>query len=224
MASDRNLPGASPAAPTGFGVRSAQPADAEEATAVLRASILHAVSLRGLGCLHAGPELRIVISHPPRALGAALGSLAAAAVHELEKRLTKRLCPRWVRSLGFDTSVVRARDCASPEELVHAIFQSSTAPPVFPITPRNGRPALDGGLVENVPLSAVAECRRPLVLLSRHHCDLPLNGREVYACPSRPVPVSAWDFSSPAGVVETYELGRDDGAAFLRARLAATPA
>ena len=39
MASDRNLPGASPAAPTGFGVRSAQPADAEEATAVLRASI-----------------------------------------------------------------------------------------------------------------------------------------------------------------------------------------
>ena len=39
MASDRNLPGASPAAPTGFGVRPAQPADAEEATAVLRASI-----------------------------------------------------------------------------------------------------------------------------------------------------------------------------------------
>ena len=191
---------------------------------ISRDSFLHSVSLRGLGCLHAGPELRIVISHPPRALGAALGSLAAAAVHELEKCLTKRLCPRWVRSLGFDTSVVRARDCASPEELVHAIFQSSATPPVFPVTRRNGRPALDGGLVENVPLSAVAECRRPLVLLSRHHRDLPRGGREVYACPSRPVPVSAWDFSSPARVVETYELGLDDGAGFLRARLAAAPA
>ena len=77
--------------------------------------------------------------------------------------------------------------------------------------------------VENVLLSAIAECRRPLVLLSRHRRDLPRGGREIYACPSRPVPASAWDFSSPAKVIETCELGLDDGAAFLRARLATAP-
>ena len=191
---------------------------------ISRDSFLHSVTLCGLRRLRAGPDLRIVISHPPRVLGAGLGSLAAAAVHELEKCLTKRMCPRWVRRLGFDTSVVRARDCVSPEELVHAIFQSSAAPPFFPVTLRNGRPALDGGLVENVPLSAVTECRRPLVLLSRHHRDLPHAGREVYACPSRPVAMSPWDFSSPEKVVETYELGLDDGAGFVRARLATASA
>ena len=79
---------------------------------------------------------------------------------------------------------------------------------------RNGHAALDGALVDNVPLSAVAECRRPLVLLSQHERALPAGGREVYACPSELVPVSAWDFSSPEKVVKTFELGLRDGARF----------
>ena len=182
---------------------------------ISRDSFLHAVSLRGLGRLCTGPDFRIVISHPPRLLGARLGALVAAAVHEMEKRLTKRLCPLWVKNLGFHTSMVRARDCSTPEELVHAIFQSSAAPPVFPVTVHNGHPALDGGLVENVPLSTVTECRRPLVLLSRHVHSLPRGGRELYAYPSRPIPVSTWDFSSPDKIIETFELGRSDGERFL---------
>ena len=191
---------------------------------ISRDSFLHSVSRRGLERFCAGSEFRIVISHPPRLLGAGLGSLVAAAVHETEKRLTKRLCTRWVKGLGFHTSTVRARDCSTPEELVHAIFQSSAAPPVFPVTLRNGHPALDGGLVENVPLSTVAECRRPLVLLTRHLRDLPRGGRELYACPSRPVPVSTWDFSSPDKVIDTFELGRGDGARFLGVQQARAPA
>ena len=188
---------------------------------ISRDSFLHSVSAQGLRRLYAGPDLRIVISHPPRLLGAGLGSLVAAAVSGIEKHLTERLRVRWLTRLGFRTTTVRARDCRTPEELVHAIFQSSAAPPVFPVTRRNGRPALDGGLVENVPLSAVAECRRPLVLLSRHVRDLPRGGRELYACPSKPVPIRTWDFSSPDKVVETFELGRSDGALFLRGYRAA---
>ena len=187
---------------------------------ISRDSFLHSVSLQGLERLCAGPDFRIVISHPPRPLGAGLGALVAAAVYEIEKHLTERLCSRWLTGLGFRTTTVRARDCRTPEELVHAIFQSSAAPPVFPVTRRDGRPALDGGLVENVPLSAVAECRRPLVLLSRHVRNLPRGGRELYACPSMPVPISTWDFSSPDRVVQTFELGRSDGARFVRHRQA----
>lgn len=182
---------------------------------ISRESFLHSVSLRGLDRLCAGLDFRIVISHPPRWLGALLGSAVAAAVEELEKRVTRRLCRRWVKALGFHSCVVRACDCRTPEELVHAIFQSSTAPPIFPVTRRNGTPAIDGGLVENVPLSAVAECRRPLVLLSRHQRELPGGDREIYACPSAPVPVSPWDFSSPEKIIETFELGRRDGERFL---------
>ena len=190
---------------------------------ISRDSFLHSVSLRGLERLRAGPDFRIVISHPPRVLGARLGALAAIAVHEIEGFVTKRLHTRWSRHLGFHTSTVRARDCDTPEELVHAIFQSSTAPPVFPVTRRNGLPALDGGLVETVPLATVADCRRPLVLLSRHRRDLPRGGREVYACPSHPVPISTWDFASPDKVIETFELGLSDGARYLRGEPAMTP-
>ena len=183
---------------------------------ISRDSFLHSVSLGGLERIRAGPDLRILVSHPPRLLGAALGALVAGAILEAEKRLTGQLCPRWVKALGFHTSIVKAGDCSTPEELVHAIFQSSAAPPVFPVARLNGYPALDGGLVENVPLSAVADCRHPLVLLSRHLGALPRVGRELFACPSRPVPVATWDFSSPRRIVETYELGRRDGERFLQ--------
>ena len=184
--------------------------------AISRESFLHAVSSRGLQALRAGPDFRIVIAHPPRVLGARLAALLAVAVDEIERRLTGCMNSGWIRALGFRSSVVRARECETPDALVHAILQSSSAPPMFPVTRRNGQAALDGALVENVPLSAVAECRRPLVLLSRHERDLPADGREVYACPSEPVPVSAWDFSSPDKVVETFELGQRDGTLFRR--------
>ena len=182
---------------------------------ISRDSFLHSVSLRGLERLCAGTDFRIVISHPPRWLGALLGSGVAAAVDEIERRVTNRLCRSWVKVLGFRACVVGACDCRTPEALVHAIFQSSAVPPIFPVTRRNGTPAIDGGLVENVPLSAVVECRRPLVLLSRHQRELPSGGREIYACPSTPVPVSPWDFSSAEKVIETFELGCRDGERFL---------
>lgn len=41
------------------------------------------------------------------------------------------------------------------------------------------------------------------------------SGIDAYACPSAPVPVSPWDFSSPEKIIETFELGRRDGERFL---------
>ena len=118
---------------------------------------------------------------------------------------------------GEGSRTARKRPGRRSEPLTAA---QQPAPPMFPVTRHNGHLALDGALVDNVPLSAVAECRRPLVLLSRPERALPVGGREVYACPSGPVPVSAWDFSSPDKVIETFELGRRDGARF-REELAA---
>ena len=57
-----------------------------------------------------------------------------------------------------------------------------------------------------------------------HLGDLPRDGRELYACPSRRVPVSTWDFSSPDKVIETFELGHGDGARFLGGQQARAPA
>lgn len=182
--------------------------------AISRESFLHSVSARALEALRSGPDLRIVISHPPRMLGARLGALLAVAVDEMETRLTGRTISNWVQRLGFHSSVVRARECETPEALVDAVLQSSSAPPIFPITRRNGRAALDGALIDYVPLAAVDDCRRPLVLLSRPGRHLPAGGREVYACPSEPLPISTWDFASPEKVIKTFELGRRDGARF----------
>lgn len=182
--------------------------------AISRESFLHSVTIRALEALRAGPDLRIVISHPPQLIGARLAALLAVAVEEMEKRLTGRTISDWVRRLGFHSSVVQARECDTPEALVHAVLQSSSAPPIFPITRRNGRAALDGALIDYVPLAAVADCQRPLVLLSRPEPHLPAGGREVFACPSAPLPVSTWDFASPEKVIRTFELGRHDGGRF----------
>ena len=37
-----------------------------------------------------------------------------------------------------------------------------------------------------------------------------------YVSPSRPIPIAKWDYTSGDGVRRTFELGREDGAAFVR--------
>ena len=129
--------------------------------AISRESFLHAVSSRGLQALREGPDFRIVIAHPPRVLGARLAALLAVAVDEIERRLTGCMNSGWIRALGFRSSVVRARECETPDALVHAILQSSSAPPMFPITRRNGQAALDGRWSRTCPYPPLRSVAAP---------------------------------------------------------------
>ena len=144
----------------------------------------------------------------------------------LERRLRDGVHPSWPRTLGYAPELVRlqgvlaahAGDARAAVAAVAAlVLASSCTPPVTPFLRWAGRPVLDGGLVDNVPSFAVLpECERALVLMTRRYPagKLRREPRRRFVQPSRPIPVSKWDYTRPDLLQETYDLGRRDGERF----------
>jgi predicted acylesterase/phospholipase RssA len=184
---------------------------------IYRDTILDIVDEESLSRLHAGPEIRILITRPPKWLGARTGlacGVAAAILNDRE-RLPHA---RWGRKFGFIPEVVSVNSCRQPQQLAELILHSSCTPPLVPLYRRDGRIVLDGGLLDNAPAHLVGSARSTLVLLSRHYDarKIPNIPGRTYVQPSRPVPVSKWDYTSPDLVQETWDLGCRDGVEFAR--------
>jgi len=169
--------------------------------------------------IKSGPEIRMLLARPPRWMGPYLGAMVGVSAYKLEKKLHKPLHPLWGTRLGFLPWVVSTHDCETPEALAELVLQSSCTPPFTPLLKREGQIVLDGGLVDNVPVIALPEEAKEeetLVMLSRPYPPssmLAARGR-VYVQPSRVLPVSTWDYTSPEKLVVTHELGLRDGEAF----------
>ncbi|MDX1453560.1 MAG: hypothetical protein R3183_13455, partial [Oleiphilaceae bacterium] len=104
----------------------------------------------------------------------------------------------------------------SVPELCDALISSSCTPPFTPLMYRANKPVLDGGMVDNVPIHGVQDSPgETLVLLSRPYKKLPKVPQRTYVQPSRPVPVSSWDYTNPNGVQATFEQGKQDAESFL---------
>jgi len=186
---------------------------------VYRQGLLEILDQEALARLRQGPEVRILLARPPAWAGAVGGTLLGFACYFLEKHLKRPLHPTWSQRLGFRPVVVRADECRDGRELARLILASSSTPPIVPVQRWGGRPALDGGLVDNVPLLALKPQERPaLVLLTRRHPPGLLQGHPglTYVQPSRPIPVAKWDYTSPERLQAAFDLGRRDGEEFLR--------
>jgi len=170
------------------------------------------------GRLQTGPDLRILLARAPRWAGDRGGFVMGGLAYALD-RFELRVHPRWGTRLGFTPEVVSARDCADPAALARLILHSSCTPPLLPLYRRDGRLVLDGGLIDNAPADWVGEARATLVLLSRDYPvdTLPAVAGRTYVTPSRPIPIVKWDYTSPDRIQATYDLGRRDGEAFVRA-------
>jgi predicted patatin/cPLA2 family phospholipase len=169
------------------------------------------------------PEIRIGVSHLPRWLGARSAVAAGLIAYNIEKYIRKTLHPTLGQTLGFHPEFVRAQDCASVEDLADLILQSSCTPPFTPVLRRNGRPVLDGGMVDNVPVGALdATPGHVLVMVTRLYPRPQMfvvphgNQQRLYVQPSRKVPISSWDYTSPSQMQHAYNLGREDGEQFLQ--------
>ena len=164
------------------------------------------------------PEIRIVYARLPRGLGAHAALAVGIIAYNLEKHWRRSLHPTLGRRVGFAPEMARLQDCADVDDLVSLITASSCTPPFTPIEHRAGRPTLDGGMVDNVPVDAVAAGPTTLVLLTRRYPARPdsfaHDGRR-YVQPSSKVAVSAWDYTNPAAMQATYDHGRRDGERFL---------
>ncbi|MBU2646345.1 patatin-like phospholipase family protein [bacterium] len=184
-----------------------------------RNAILEIIDNQALKRLQEGPDVRILIAKPPFWLGPVSATLVGLAVYSLEKKIFYPMHPVFASKIGFRPVVVSVRECSTPEELAELLLQSSCTPPFVPVMWRNNHPTLDGGMIDNVPVSILADQQGDmLVLLSRQYPkekipDIP--GR-TYIQPSEPIKIDKWDYTNPAGLQDAYDLGIKDGQAFLQ--------
>lgn len=172
--------------------------------------------------LAAAPEIRIGVSHVPRWLGARSAVAAGLVAYNIEKYVRKTLHPTLGRTLGFRPEFVRAQACTRVDELADLILQSSCTPPFTPVLRRGGRPVLDGGMVDNVPVDALDPTPGDVLVLVTRLYPRPQmftvahgEQRRLYVQPSSKVPISSWDYTSPSQMRHAYDLGRRDGEHFL---------
>ncbi|HYD63363.1 MAG TPA: patatin-like phospholipase family protein [Noviherbaspirillum sp.] len=175
--------------------------------------------------LRDAPEIRIGVSHPPSWLPPYAALAVGIAAYNVDKHVRKALHPAIARRIGFQASFFRAQDCSSADELVSLILKSSCTPPFTPLlSTAGGRPILDGGIVDNVPVDGIDNrAGSVLVLLTRPYKHLPQiftrarNAQQLlYIQPSQPVPVRSWDYTRPDLVEKTFALGKADGMHFLK--------
>lgn len=191
---------------------------------IYRDTLLESLDASALEQLQHGPDIHVLLARPPRWLGPRLTIFAAFMVYQVESQLPPCVHPWLGRRAGFVTEAVSLRSCRTPEEVAELILHSSCTPPITPAYRRNTRPVLDGGLVDNAPVEAVGRTQaRTLVLLSKRYPEalLPQVDGRTYVQPSTAIPIHKWDYTSPAGVQATYDLGRRDGQSFLRGALPA---
>ncbi len=170
--------------------------------------------------MRSAPEIRVQFARIPRWLGPRSAVALGIVGYNVEKYVRRSLHPVFGRAVGFRSEVALVQDCRSDEELVSLIVASSCTPPFTPIEYRDGRPTMDGGLVDNVPVDAVdADGGPTLVLTTRRyarHAPVFMRAGRVYVQPSRKVAASSWDYTTPDAYEQTWQQGREDGEAFLR--------
>ncbi len=189
-----------------------------------RGAILAVIDAEAFGRLQAGPELRVLMTRLPRWLGPRSGVLVGMTAYEAEKRLGNPVHPRFARRLGFRPEVASAQSCESPEALADLLLHSSCTPPFTPVFRRQGAPVLDGGLIDNVPVTALEASggsppERTLVLLTRRYPAgrWPEAGRRTYVQPSTDLGIGKFDYTRPEGLQRAYDTGLRDGDAFVAA-------
>jgi predicted acylesterase/phospholipase RssA len=171
-----------------------------------------------LAALKAAPEILIQVTHPPRLMPAVVAAYAAIGAYQIEKALTGAAYSRAGRHVGLKPAWISTHAIETPEELASALMGTATVPPFMPIGRVNGRPALDGGLVDNPPIERIgateSEGGRTLVLTTRAGKPLPeAPGRSVVR-PSVPVAASRFAVTDAEAIRTAYELGLRDGEAF----------
>jgi predicted acylesterase/phospholipase RssA len=170
--------------------------------------------------LKQGPDVLIGLARKPRRLPLSLAVPLGLATYQIEKTWRSPVHPRGGRALGFRPEFVRVQDLASPEDLLAALMASASVPPFMPVGRVGGMAALDGGLVDNVPIEPLlpveAQGGKTLVILSRLYRAFPKVSGRTYVQPSEPVPIGQFDITNPAGIRKAYEMGLKDGEAFAR--------
>lgn len=184
-----------------------------------REAILYALDDTAMKKLKSGPDIRVLVTRPPFWMGARLAALIGVSAYNIEKHLFYPLHPVFSTKLGFKGEVRSVSECGTREELTDLILASSCAPPLLPVMKLGNRVALDGGMIDNVPVRILDDCTgKKLVLLTRRYKDsiLPAENGVVYVQPSEDIKITKWEYTDPEGLQYVFDLGRRDGESFAK--------
>lgn len=162
-----------------------------------------------------GPVFQVTLAHPPDSgWPKAAGALAAAAYEaELHTKNSPHLS--WAEKVGLTTRRVDARQAARDGRLVDLICAAAAIPPVFEPPLWDGRPVIDSGMADQAPMPD-PDRGETLVLLTRAYDRLPAVAGRRYVAPSRETEADKIDFTDPVKIAKTWDLGLEDGQAFLK--------
>ena len=146
-----------------------------------------------------------------------LSAVLALLLYLTEKYWLKGYHSRVPYRLGLRTESIDLRMAGDVRNAKNWLLGSTACWPIAAIHEVGGRPALDGGFYDNVPLPKSRENdAATLVLLTRHRPELPhifeLNQRS-YIQPTRPQAASSLDCTSGDKCRLTFEQGLADGIA-----------
>lgn len=164
-------------------------------------------------------RLRVAFARPSPLLGLHVSTLAGTLAYLVDKHINHSIHPRLPRWLGLKQGHMDLHDCTSAAEAQNLISAAAAAPPFMQARHVAGRPALDGGFVDNAPIGSLhasaSQVAVPttLVLLTRFYPKLPQwfswRGRN-YWQPSQQVPVSTWDCTPKTTIQAAFDLGSSD--------------
>jgi len=168
--------------------------------------------------LEAMTDFQIAIAHPPEKLPTSVSIALGLAAYQIEKKLKAPVHPASGRALGFEPAFISLNELATPAAFIATLMASAGVPPIMPLTRINGRYAVDGGLVDNVPVAPVLDVEaaggKTLVLLTRLYRSIPEVPGRTYVQPSQKIGIGQFDLTNLQGYLDAHALGLKDGAAF----------
>ncbi len=180
---------------------------------IYRNALLQVFDQAAIEALQAGPDIQVLVTRTSAKLPRYPGLLIGLSLSAFQGRGRYR---RLQAQFGFSKEFVSVKSCATPSDLADLVLASSCTPPITPWYSFQGRPALDGGLCENVPLSGLPQKPgKTLVLLTTKNTAIDRSPGVVYAEPSQELAIASWDYTAARKIDDLYALGKKDGTAFL---------
>ena len=162
-----------------------------------------------------GPAFQILLGYAPTERLSGLSGAAMTIAYETELHLVNAPHFNWAEKVGMGAELVDARQAARDGNLAELVCAAATIPPIFRTAEWRGKTVIDGGMADQAPMPDPDD-GSTLVLLTRQYRRLPEIALRRYVAPSKETPADKIDFTDPGKLTATWDLGQEDGAAFLQ--------
>ncbi|MDP5007888.1 MAG: patatin-like phospholipase family protein [Glaciimonas sp.] len=168
---------------------------------------------------NSGIALNLALTRPIKGLPLSVSALIALGLYSSKKYISKNYHSGIPHAFGFRSEHIDLAQCNTLEQAHQLLMATAAAVPIAPAVSWEGRPALDGGFYDSIPLpKAPFSHPNTLILLTRYRPKQPhlfeFNGC-TYIQPSNTINAVNFDCTNADNVEIAYAHGITDGRALL---------